>query len=107
MTVDPKFRVPSRRSITSDHLPKLHEQILNKLKNACSSVDFVSLTFDGWTARRMRAFYAVTMHYIDQMGQLKAHLLAFNPLSGKISYLIYIKTKVVPPEITRRLMINV
>ncbi|CAF3334021.1 unnamed protein product [Rotaria sp. Silwood2] len=81
-TVDPKFRVPSRRSITSDYLPKLHEQITKRLKNVCSSTDFLSLTFDGWTDRRMRAFYAVTMHYIDRMGQLKAHLLAFNPLSG-------------------------
>ncbi|CAF1558903.1 unnamed protein product [Rotaria sordida] len=54
-TVDPKLRVPSRRSITSDYLPKLHEQIVNKLKNACSSADFLSLTFDGWTDRRMRA----------------------------------------------------
>jgi hypothetical protein len=93
--VDPKFRIPSRRSITSDYLPKMHEQITNKLKNACSSAHFVSLTFDGWTDRRMRAFYAVIMHYIDQAGQLKAHLLAFNPLSGKTSYLVYIKIKVV------------
>ncbi|CAF1276570.1 unnamed protein product [Rotaria sordida] len=82
MIVDPKFRVPSRRSIASDYLPKIHEQITNKLKHVCSSADFVSLTFDGWTDRRMRAFYAITMHYIDHMGQLKAHLLAFNPLSG-------------------------
>ncbi|CAF2761053.1 unnamed protein product [Rotaria sp. Silwood2] len=46
-TVDPKFRIPSRRSITSDYLSKLHEQIINKLKNACSLADFLSLTFDG------------------------------------------------------------
>jgi hypothetical protein len=87
-TVDAKFHVPSRRSITSDHLPRLHEHITNKLKNACLLADFISLTFDGWSDRRMRAFYAVTMHYVDPVGQLKAHLLAFNPFSGKISYLI-------------------
>ncbi|CAF3892783.1 unnamed protein product, partial [Rotaria sp. Silwood1] len=80
-TVDPKFRIPSRWSITSDYLPKLHGQIINKLNNACSSADFLSLTFDGWTDHRMQAFYAVTMHYINQTGQLKAHLLAFNLLS--------------------------
>ena len=84
--VDPKFLIPPRRSITVDYLPKLYEQIINKLKNICSLTDFVSLTFDGWTDRRLRAFYAVTIHYIDQGGQLKAHLLAFNPLSGKTSY---------------------
>lgn len=87
-TVDPKFRVPSRRSITADYLPKVYDQIMIKLKNACSLAQFVSLTFDGWTDRRMRAFYAITMHYIDRMDQLKAHLLAFNPLSGEVYYLI-------------------
>ncbi|CAF1982946.1 unnamed protein product [Rotaria magnacalcarata] len=76
------FRVPSYRSITSDYLPKLHQQITKRLKHAWSSTDFLSLTFYGWTDRRMRAFDAVTMHYIDRMGQLNAHLLTFNPLSG-------------------------
>ncbi|CAF2818912.1 unnamed protein product [Rotaria sp. Silwood2] len=85
-TVDPKFRIPSRRSITSDYLSKLHEQIINKLKNACSLADFLSLTFDGWTDRRLQTFYAVKMHYIDQMEQLKTHLLGFNPLSVEIYY---------------------
>ncbi|CAF5201863.1 unnamed protein product [Rotaria magnacalcarata] len=54
--VDQKFRVPSRRSITSDYLPKLRQHITKRLKHACSSTDFLSLTFDGWTGRRMRAF---------------------------------------------------
>lgn len=81
-TVDPRFRIPSRRSISTVHLPRANDQILVKLKNICSSTQFVSLTFDGWTDRRMRAFYAITMHYIDRTGQLKAHLLAFNPLTG-------------------------
>ncbi len=34
-TVDRKFRVPSRRSITSDYLPKHYDQIIHKLKSAC------------------------------------------------------------------------
>ncbi|CAF2066963.1 unnamed protein product, partial [Rotaria magnacalcarata] len=64
--VDQKFRVPSYRSITSDYLPKLRQQITKRLKHACSSTDFLSLTFDGCRDRRIRAFYAVTMHYIDR-----------------------------------------
>jgi hypothetical protein len=85
--VDPKFRVPSRRLLTCDYLPKLYDQLIMKLKKICSSTPFVSLTFDAWTDRRMRAFYAVTVHYVDQVGQSKSHLLAFNPLSGEISFI--------------------
>ncbi|CAF5059395.1 unnamed protein product, partial [Rotaria magnacalcarata] len=81
-TVDPKFRIPCRRSITNEYLPKMYNQILNKLKKTCLAADFISLTFDGWTDRRVRAFYAITMHYVDQTGQLRAHLLAFNHISG-------------------------
>ncbi|CAF5165310.1 unnamed protein product, partial [Rotaria magnacalcarata] len=39
--VDQKFRVPSRRSITSDYLPKLRQHITKRLKHACSSTDFL------------------------------------------------------------------
>ena len=35
----------------------------------------------------MRSFYDVTVHYINQIGKIKAHLLAFNSLSGKTFYL--------------------
>ena len=85
-TVDPKFRIPSRRTLTYDYLPKAYDQANTKLKCLCSSAKYVSLTFDGWTDRRLRAFYAVAMHYIDEIGQLKSYLLAFNPLSGKPFY---------------------
>ncbi|CAM2728341.1 unnamed protein product [Rotaria socialis] len=82
LTVDPKFRIPCCRSITNEYLPKMYNQIMNKLKNTCLAAGFISLTFDGCADRRVRAFYAITMHYVDQTGQLRAHLLAFNHISG-------------------------
>ncbi|CAF1194011.1 unnamed protein product [Didymodactylos carnosus] len=54
-TVDPKFVVPSRRSIC--------------------------LTIDTWTDRRMRCFYGITIHLIEQC-LFKSYLLAFKYLSG-------------------------
>ena len=80
--VDSKFRVPSRRMFTEMYLPPVYDKLTKKLKNICSSTDFLSLSLDVWTDRRMRAFYAVTMHFINQLGGLRSHLLAFNPLSG-------------------------
>mgnify|MGYP006897109283 CR=1 FL=1 len=83
LIVDPKFRVPSRRCITNEYLPKIYDRIVNKLKTICLAAEFVSLTFDGWTDRRLHVFYAITVHYVDQSGKLKAHLLAFNHITGK------------------------
>jgi len=59
------------------------EQITMKLKQACRDAQFVSLTLDVWTDRRMRAFLAVTMHTISESDDVfKNYLLAFQPLSG-------------------------
>ena len=81
--VDPRFHVPSRRIFTGTYLPKVHDQLTKKLKDICSSTPFLSLSLDAWSDRRMRAYYAVTLHFINRIGGFKSHLLAFNPLSGK------------------------
>jgi zinc finger BED domain-containing protein 1 (E3 SUMO-protein ligase ZBED1) len=80
-TVDPKFVVPSRRSICRDILPKAIEKVESELKRICKLSRFVSLTLDMWTDRRMRCFYAITIHLIEQC-LFKSHLLAFKHLSG-------------------------
>lgn len=81
LTVDSKFVVPSRRSVCRDILPKAVHAIENHLKAICKSSRFVSLTLDAWTDRRMRCFYGVTIHLINE-NQFKSHLLAFKSLSG-------------------------
>ena len=42
----------------------------------------VSLTFDGWSSAIMKAYIAVTVHYIDEDWELQADLLAFEELEG-------------------------
>ena len=81
--VDPRFCVPSRRMFTETYLPKVYDRVISKLRDICSSASFLSLSFDAWSDRRMRAYYAVTIHFINRMGAYKSHLLAFNPLSGE------------------------
>lgn len=80
-TVDQMFIVPSRRKLARDVLPKLVGAVEAELKQICKASQFVSLTFDIWTDRRMRSFYAITVHLIDQC-LFKSHLLAFKYISG-------------------------
>lgn len=80
-TVDPRFVVPSRRSLCRDVLPHAFAKVENELKRICKENRFVSLTLDIWTDRRMRSFFAVTLHLIEQC-LFKSHLLAFKCLSG-------------------------
>ena len=88
-TFDQKFVVPSRRSICRDVLPKIVDKVESELKEVCQSSRFVALTLDLWTYRRMRCFYAITIHFINQC-LFKSHLLAFKYLSG-LSFKLVLK----------------
>ena len=93
MAVDPKFRIPCRPSITKEYLPKLYNKVLDQLKNTCLVADFIPLTFDRWIDRCLCAFYAITMHYVNKIGHLRAHLLAFSHISGEIAYLMKVNSR--------------
>ena len=80
-TVDSKFAVLSRRTLARDTLPKAVERAETELQRICHASQFVSLTLDIWTDRRMRSFYAMTIHLIDQC-VFKSHLLVFKYFAG-------------------------
>lgn len=83
-TIDPKFTVTSRRSLSREALPAALEQVMGKVKQACNEAQFVSLTLDLWSDRRMRSFLGITMHTISKNDDnFKNYLLTFQPLEGK------------------------
>ena len=84
-TIDPKFTVLSRRSLCREALPAALEQIMGKVKEACNEAQFVALTLDLWSDRRMRTFIGITMHTISKTdNSFKNYLLIFQPLESKL-----------------------
>lgn len=59
-TVDPKFCLTSRRTLSRTTLPSLYEKMRDQLKMFCSTATFLSLALDVWSDRRLRSFFAVT-----------------------------------------------
>lgn len=59
-TVDPKFTITSRRTLSRSIIPQLFNNMNDKLKEICADAKFISLSLDIWTDRRMRAFFAMT-----------------------------------------------
>lgn len=59
-TVDSKFSVISRRTLGRTTIPNLYNKMNESLKQFCSSAEFISLTLDIWTDRRMRPFFSIT-----------------------------------------------
>jgi hypothetical protein len=83
--IDPRFSVLSRRVLCRETLPSALEQVMVKVKQACSDAKFVALTLDVWSDRRMRAFIAITMHTIvENDGTFQNYLLTFQPMSGEL-----------------------
>jgi hypothetical protein len=84
-TVDPRFPVLSRRVLCRERLPSALDQVMVKVKQACSNAKFVALTLDVWSDRRMRAFIAITMDTIaENDGTFQNYLLTFQLLSGEL-----------------------
>ena len=84
-TIDPKFTVLSRRSLCREALPATLEQIMEKVREACNEAQFVALTLDLWSDRRMRTFIGITMHTISKNdNSFKNYLLTSQPFEGKL-----------------------
>jgi hypothetical protein len=58
--VDPKFTITSRQTLSRSTIPHLCNNMNKELIRFCDEVEFISLTLDIWTDRRVRAFYAMT-----------------------------------------------
>ena len=63
--LDPKYELPSRRTVTSTLLPNLYktvrEKVSSEVKNSFSKV---SLTTDSWTSRNTENYVTVWQHIL-------------------------------------------
>ncbi|CAF3800478.1 unnamed protein product [Rotaria socialis] len=79
--IDPTFAMTSRRTLSRTIIPRLYTATNDELKKCCNQSNFISLTLDIWTDRRLRAFFAMTGHaFVDNT--LKSYVLCFLPLHG-------------------------
>jgi hypothetical protein len=59
-TVDPKFKITSRRTLNRKTIPTLYNIMNDSLKQFCATAEYISLTLDIWTDRRTRPFFCIT-----------------------------------------------
>lgn len=53
-----------------------NDLLLRNLKEELNSIEFVSITVDLWTDRKMRSFIGVTAHFLTKSFELKYVVLA-------------------------------
>ncbi|CAM4979135.1 unnamed protein product [Rotaria socialis] len=84
LDVDPKYNMINRRDITRNFLPVMYKSCIKKLQEVCNRSNYIGLTLDAWSDRRMRSYFGVTLHAIVD-DHYKTYLLSFERLTGKHS----------------------
>ena len=80
--VDAKYQSINRRDTTRTFLPMLKQKCVSRLQEICGQSNYVSLTLDAWTDRRIRSYIGITLHTIVD-DKFKSFLLSFEQLEGK------------------------
>lgn len=79
--VHPKFKLPSRPTITQKLIPAVKDKRISQIREQFSQAKSVSLTVDIWTDRRMHSFLAITAHTFVNL-RADASLINFSAFKG-------------------------
>ena len=74
--MDPRYKIPSRKSMMTGEIPKLYEQAQKTVQDSIQSASSLVLTTDMWTARTTEAYLTLSGHFIDQDWQMQSCNLA-------------------------------
>lgn len=82
-TISPNIKLPDRFALRRNIKGRFEElqKVLKATLDSCASK--MSFTIDGWTSIAGRAYYGVTIHYIDHEWCYRSMVLDFIPSRGK------------------------
>ena len=64
--MEPRYTVPTRRTLKSRVLDKMEAQITREMKEDLKQVEFCSITQDGWTSMANQSYETATVHYVTE-----------------------------------------
>lgn len=74
-TLEPRFTIPSRQTITDNSVPALYNKIKSEVEQELENAERVALTTDAWTSCATNSYVTITAHHISQKWELKSHVL--------------------------------
>ncbi|KAK6175202.1 hypothetical protein SNE40_013713 [Patella caerulea] len=74
--LQPLYKLPSRRDLSSVLLPRLYENKKTELAEALKDINYVGLTTDHWTSRSNDAYMSLTCHFLTMDYKLKDYCLS-------------------------------
>ena len=75
-TFEPRYVLPDRKAITHNYMPEMYAQVKTNVTTAMKrGLVYFSLTTDAWTSRANHSYITHTVHYIDELWNLRCHVL--------------------------------
>lgn len=93
--LDPRYELPSRRTVVRSLLLEKYTSVKQKLKMELDNSMTVALTTDMWTSRQTQSYCCITAHYMSGDWKLKSALLEtfeFNESHTAENIAIHLKT---------------
>ena len=74
-TLEPKYKIPSRRYFTDTALPTLYSETKSNVLDTLMEAGRVAITCDAWTSVATVSYVTVTAHFISDEWQLVSLVL--------------------------------
>jgi hypothetical protein len=81
-TLDPKYQLPSRQTITKSIIPRLTEDTKKALSESLLQAKWVAITTDMWSSSTCTSFMSVTGHFLED-DELTSALLDCSSFHGR------------------------
>jgi len=80
--LDPKYKLPTRKALSTTLIPERHEIIQTKIREDMSKGKAKAVTTDMWTSSNNDSYMGVTCHWVDEDYQLRNTCLAIKHAPG-------------------------
>ena len=78
--LDPKYQLPTRKYFSHNEIPRMYNEVVERVKEDISYIKYFAATTDLWTSIANHPYLSCTIHYINEMWELKSYCLDTVPL---------------------------
>ncbi len=82
-TLNSQYRLPYKKRLTNNLIPIVHNQVELKVKEQIASVETTTLSSDGWTDPRSKAYFSNSSNIITGDWNYFTFLLGCNRMRGR------------------------
>ncbi|XP_043863579.1 E3 SUMO-protein ligase ZBED1-like isoform X2 [Drosophila mojavensis] len=84
--LDPRYQLPSRRTLRDVCIPNLFIEMKQKLREILDKIEFCAVTTDGWTSKANENYLSVSCHFITEEFEMRTAVLSTTKLKEETNH---------------------